>query len=128
MKLLGNVLGGIILVFRRTEGLKLAEIFSGDAVEASLKEAGSILTASYLASIGSMMKLSLIPSIPKIVDGPLRKTLDDIFNEISQRAEIGFCIETAFIESQINLNGYFLLVPQVNSLDVMLDSLGVIDK
>jgi chemotaxis protein CheC len=135
LKLLGNVLGGIVVVFNMENAVKLANIIerknSGCARaldemdQSSLKEAGAILSASYLSAIGRFTKLSLIPSTPKMEIGRLKEKLSLVFSEITKRAEVAFCIETAFIESSINLKGYFLLVPEVESLEIMLKNLGV---
>lgn len=140
LKLLGSVLGGIVLIFTLENAIKLSNIMGHTRDErmkddgrrtmdemdrSSVKEAGSILSAAYLSAIGRFVELSLIPSIPKIDSGKISETLSGIFSEITKRAEVAFCIETSFIESSINLKGSFLLVPEVESLDPILKNLGV---
>lgn len=128
LKLLGNVPGGIAVIFALPDAVKLSNIMGpapSELVPSSIKEAGSILSAAYLSAIGRFIKLSLIPAIPKLEAGKLEPVLAAIFSEITKRAEVAFCIETAFIESTVNLKGYFLLVPEVESLEVILRNLGV---
>lgn len=128
LKLLGNVLGGIALILTIADAVKLSNIMGGaydETDKSSIKEAGSILSASYLSAIGKFVKLSLIPSIPKIENGKAKEILSAVFSEIIKRADVAFCIETAFIESSINLKGFFLLIPEVESLEIILNNLGV---
>lgn len=141
LKLLGGLAGGIALIFTIADAVKLANIMGftpskvpslpRDGIErdendkSSIKEAGAILSSAYLSAIGKFVKLSLIPSIPKIATGKTKEILSIVFAEIIKRADAAFCIETAFIESSANLKGYFLLIPEVDSLEIILNNLGV---
>lgn len=135
MKLLGDVLGGILLILSRENALSLVNVLKNEPIDkavdlsemdiSSLKESGSILSASYLTAIGDMMEMSLLPSAPELSLGEAKNILDKIFNDLAKRMEVAFCIETEFIESNDKIKGYFLLIPEVKSLDLILQALGL---
>lgn len=135
LKVLGDVVGGIVLLLRHRDALSLADFlqkkasgttkYLSEVENSALKESGAILSSSYLMAIGGFMKMSLIPATPNMTIGETEITLNRIFGELSRRSEIAFCIETKFIESGHKINGHFLLIPEVKSLELMLKALGL---
>ena len=137
-KVLGDVVGGIVLVLCHRDALSLADFlqkktpgatkYLSEVENSALKESGAILSSSYLRAIGGFMKMSLIPVTPNLVIGETEITLNRIFSELSRRSEIAFCIETEFIESDHKINGHFLLIPEIKSLELILKALGLAEN
>jgi len=135
LKLLGDVLGGIILIMPMKNALALADIIKHEPLGTThmlseidmsgLKESGSILAISYLRAIGDMINKLLLPSTPELAVGEISEITDIILSNLSKRVEIAFCIETEFVESTNKIKGYFLLVPEVNSLQIIFKALGL---
>jgi len=138
MYIFGNIKGGILLALTKKDALFFADLLKGtghgttaflnEVDQSALKEAGSILAASYLKAIGDFLKLSLIPSVPVLMFGEIKEISDKVLSELTKRSEIAFCIETEFLESGSSVNGHFLLIPEIGSLEVILKALGVSDK
>lgn len=135
LKILGDVTGGIALLLPWQNALSLADFLQKKAQGASkflsetetscLKEIGTILSSSYLRAIGGFIQRSLIPATPALSTGEIETTLSRIFSELSRRSKIAFCVETEFIESGHKIKGHFLLIPEINSLGLILKALGV---
>jgi chemotaxis protein CheC len=135
LKVLGDVVGGIVLLLRHRDALSLTDFLQKKAAgttkylseieNSALKESGTILSSSYLRAIGGFIKMSLIPAAPNLTMGETEIILNSIFSELSRRSEIAFCIETEFIESNHKINGHFLLIPEINSLELILKALGL---
>jgi len=138
MYIFGNIKGGILLALAKKDALFFADLLKGgdhgatsflnEVDQSAMKEAGSILAASYLKAIGDFLKLSLVPSVPVLMFGSIKEISDKILSELTKRSEVAFCIETEFLESGSSVNGHFLLIPEIGSLEVILKALGVLDK
>lgn len=139
MNMLGEVMGGIMLVFKKDEALAFADIlkeysvisYDGSRCQSheldlsAWKELGGILTFSYLSAIGKMFNLSMIPSVPDLTEGKLNDVLVKVFEKFEKMFKAALCIETEFSESKKKINGYFLLIPDVKSLDKIFKALNV---
>lgn len=135
MRILGDVIGVIVLALRKEDAASFLNTLQNkgstldiqlkEFEQAALKEAGSILSAAYLKAIGNLLNFSLIPSTAKVISGKMNDILQEILKELARRVEIAFCIETEFVESASKINGHFLLIPEIKSLDSMFKALGI---
>ncbi|MCR5107867.1 MAG: chemotaxis protein CheC [Lachnospiraceae bacterium] len=90
----------------------------------ALKEIGNIITGSYLSSLSTLTNLKIFPSIPDIsidMAGAIMSVPAIEFGELGDRILL---IETAFSDD-LKLNGFFILVPDLDSYDKILSSLGM---
>ena len=132
LKMLGDAVGGFILIWSWQDALTLAAILKKEprrppelsAMDISaLKESGSILAAAYLRAIGDFIGFSIIPAVPELFHGEIAEALERTIGELSRRSELAFCLETEFIDSKNQLRGRFLLVPDVKGLQMILGKL-----
>lgn len=99
----------------------------GDFTEmeiSALKEIGNIITGSYLSSLSMLTNLKIISSVPAIsVDmaGAIMSVPAIEFGELGDKILL---IQTAFSDD-IQLDGYFILVPDLESYDKILTSIGM---
>lgn len=92
-------------------------------LEASaVKEAGNILAGAYMTALGEFMRITLLPSPPALSVGPARAVLADTAERVGHEGGYVFCVETEFMIDRAgdNLPGYFLLLPDAESLAAML--------
>ena len=91
----------------------------------ALKEIGNIITGSYLSAMSSLTNLTIIASVPYLCSGDMAASVLSIpaieFGKIGDKALL---IETQFGD-ELDINGYFLLIPELESYDVILKSLGL---
>ena len=139
LKVLGDLSGGLMLLLPLDDAAGLATILNGrhsgqNSKELgqddllALKQAGSILGASYLRAIGEFTKLSFIPSVPEVVSGQIREILRGVLSELAKRADIAFGIETEFIESGHRIQGQFLMLCEEKGLIALLQGLGLLKR
>lgn len=91
----------------------------------ALNEIGNILTSSYLSSLSSLTKLSIIPSIPHMAFDMAGAILSVPAIEFGKIGDKVLLIETEFTEGIDRVIGYFILMPDIDSFEKILLSLGV---
>lgn len=94
--------------------------------ESALREIGNILTGSYLSALSSLTNLTLVPSIPYLAIDMAGALISVPAIEFGKVGDSVLYIETDFVEGSSKVGGDFFLVPNVDSYDILLKSLGVI--
>lgn len=135
LRVLGDAQGAILLVFKRDGALALADVLLKqnigttkilmDLEQSALKESGSILSCTYLNALSDMMKLTLIPSVPKMAFDKVDTVMQAVFGRYLKDVNLIIGIETEFIEASTRIKGHFLFMPDVNAIDLLLKKLGV---
>lgn len=91
----------------------------------ALKEIGNIITGAYLSSLSSLMNLKIIASVPYMaidMAGAILSVPAIEFGKVGDRALL---IQTDFGGVEQNVFGYFILIPDMPSYDIILKSLGM---
>ena len=135
MELLGEVRGRIFLLFSPEHarvlsasllGKKADEIkFDDEMVQSTLKESANILSGSFLTALVEMTNINIMSSVPLLAMDMIGAVLDFIFIQIAQYTQEVFFIKTDMKVTDANLEGFFLLFPQDESLRKILSALGV---
>jgi chemotaxis protein CheC len=134
-KLEGEIEGSIMFVLDTDSAGRLIELLmpgiTNDGFNefcfSALQEIGNILAGSYIASLSSLSNLDIKISVPSLafdMAGAILSVPAIHFGLIGDKILI---IENEFIELKDNdsVNGYFILIPEVDSYDTLLKSLGV---
>lgn len=93
----------------------------------ALLEIGNIIAGSYLNSLSDLTRLTIYPTIPSIATDMAGAILSVPAIEFGVYGDKLLLIQTQFSD-EIELNGYFILVPDVDSYARMLASLGIISQ
>jgi chemotaxis protein CheC len=91
----------------------------------ALKEIGNIIASSYLSALAQMTNKTIVPSVPYIsVDmaGAILSVPAIIFGQYGDNALL---IEIKFGAEQL-IDGYFILMPDQESYNKILSSLGIV--
>lgn len=91
----------------------------------AINEIGNIIAGSYLASLASLTNLTINVSVPYMsVDmaGAILSVPAIEFGKVSDRALL---IQSQFGEDDDTINGYFILIPNMESYSTILKSLGM---
>lgn len=132
MHMLGDLSGRTLLVFPKPTVLRLAELMLRRPVGSSvafselessaIKETGNILSGAYMNALGDFLGMLLLPSPPTLVIDMSAAVLSSAAGEFAQDPDSVLCVESEFLlrESDLTLRGYFLLLPDPASLQVML--------
>lgn len=90
----------------------------------ALKEIGNIITGAYLNSLSTLTNLKITESVPDLCIDMAGAILSVPAIEFGSMGDKMLMIETAFTDD-VELNGYFILVPDLPSYDRLLSSLGM---
>ena len=135
MHMLGDLSGRTLLVFPRPTVMRLAELMLrrpvgsslalGELETSAIKEAGNILSGAYMNALSDFLGMLLLPSPPSLVIDMSAAVLTSAFGEFSPDPDAILCVESEFMltESNQTLRGFFLLLPDPASLQVMLRAL-----
>ena len=108
----------------------LRDLTSGDLKNKELensvlKEVGNIIAGAYLTALSTLLGITIEQSIPYLsidMAGAILSVPAIEFGKIGDKALI---IETRIWHEQMDINGYFILIPTVESYDIIISSLGV---
>ncbi|MDD6333796.1 MAG: chemotaxis protein CheC [Clostridia bacterium] len=90
----------------------------------ALKEIGNIVSGSYLTAISKLTTLKIISTIPEMTIDMIGALLSVPASEFGKYGDKLLLIQSQFGEMDF-VNGYFLMIPELESYDKLLDSLGV---
>lgn len=91
----------------------------------ALQEIGNIIAGAYLSSLSTLTNLTITSSVPYMaidMAGAILSVPAIEFGKISDKALL---IETEFGDSGEEVNGYFILIPTLESYSQILTSLGL---
>ena len=90
----------------------------------ALSEIGNIIIGAYLSAMSNLTNLKIASSVPYISIDMAGALLSVPAIEFGKLGDKVLLIETQFGELDL-VNGYFLMVPELESYDVILSSLGM---
>jgi chemotaxis protein CheC len=133
-RVMGHATGDILVVFPRDSAKVLMELLLGKPVSvdgdwsetaaSSLTEIANILTSAYLNALGTLLGVTLIPSIPSLAYDMAGAILDTALIAQSRVGDLALLIETEFFETDRAIRGHFFLLPDPESLKLILDRIG----
>jgi chemotaxis protein CheC len=135
MHMLGDLTGRTLLVFPKPTVMRLAELMLRRPVGSSvacreletsaIREAGNILSGAYMNALSDFLGMMLLPSPPTLVIDRSGSVLESAFGVPDGFTESILCVESEFMLTDRDqlLRGFFLLLPDSASLQVMLRAL-----
>ncbi len=90
----------------------------------ALKEIGNIIVASYLNSLSVLTNMTIMPSIPDLSIDMAGAILSVPAIEFGAIGDEILLIQTQFTDD-MNLDGYFILVPDLESYNKILTAIGM---
>lgn len=91
----------------------------------ALKEIVNILAGSYLNSLGIVTNQVFVPSVPALSVDMAGAILGQVLQSIGNVSDYALIIENVFSAEGEQINGYFFLIPEPETLDSLLKSIGV---
>ncbi len=137
MHMLGDLTGRTLLVFPQPTAIRLAErmlrrpqgssLGLGELEQSAIKEAGNILSGAYMNALSEFMGLMLLPSPPSLAVDMSAAVLTTAYLQFGTDKDFVFCVESEFFMQDLNerLRGFFLLLPDVASLQAILRAVRV---
>ncbi|MGF7185995.1 chemotaxis protein CheC [Desulfitispora alkaliphila] len=101
------------------------EVEFDEMSQSALMEIGNILAGSYLNSLASFTFMSFSPSVPALAQDMAGAIISAVVFDLGEIADHCIVIETKFFEGERDISGHFFLLPEPDSLELILNSLGV---
>ena len=138
MQMMGDLTGRTLLVFPHPTAVRLAQLMLrrptvpggpfGELEQSAIKEAGNILSGAYMNALSEFMGLMLLPSPPSLAIDMSTAVLNTAYLQFGTERDMVVAVETQFYlqgEGQ-ELRGFFLLLPDAASLQVILRAVKVL--
>lgn len=106
----------------KEDGVEEGAEFS-DMDMSALNEIGNIVSGSYLTAISKLTNLKMISTVPEMTIDMIGALLSVPASEFGKYGDKLLLIQSQFGELDF-VNGYFLMIPELNSYDKLLESLG----
>ncbi|GAU79851.1 chemotaxis protein CheC [Fusibacter sp. 3D3] len=133
-KIEGDITGSIMFVLDQSSAINLVDLLMPrDNAEfdeftiSALKEIGNILSGAYVSSLSGLTNLKIKISVPALAIDMAGAILSVPAIEFGQMGDNVLIIQNEFIETDAakKVDGYFFLIPDMESYEVLLGSLGV---
>lgn len=132
----GNINGMMMFMLdvdasKHLVNLLLGEAFGSDSGEFSemelsaLNEIGNIIAGAYLSSLSALTNLKIVSSIPYMAIDMAGAILSVPAIEFGKIGDKALLIESEFGDEIKAVNGYFILIPTIESYSAILSSLGL---
>lgn len=106
-------------------GMSLPDACWDEMSISALKEVGNIITGAYLNSLSTLTNLKIYPSVPELaidMSGAILSVPAIQFGIVGDKILL---IQSQFSD-EVEINGYFILMPDLESYDKLLRSLGIV--
>ena len=129
----GDITGSMMFILEQNAGKALVSKLMGtpmadgefNEIEISaMKEIGNIITGAYLNSLSQLTNLKMLPSVPDLNIDMLNAILSVPAIEFGIMGDQILLIQTRFTDD-VDLNGYFILLPDLESYTKILTALGL---
>ncbi|MDD5669054.1 MAG: chemotaxis protein CheC, partial [Candidatus Omnitrophica bacterium] len=110
LRVLGDLPGTMMFVFSQRDAFILSSLMTGkeinsgkiigDMERSALKEIGVILANAYLGGLASFVGMSLVPTVPELIEDMAGAMVDYILIELSSSTSFALLIESEFLEPQ----------------------------
>lgn len=129
----GDITGSIMFLVEKESARHLVNKLMGQELTtedfneielSAMKEIGNIITGAYLNSLSTLTGLKIFPSVPDLTIDMAGAILSVPAIEFGTLGDKILLIQTQFTDDY-ELNGYFILVPDIESYGKILGALGI---
>lgn len=134
-RLEGDLDGMIMFVTERAASVHLLDLLfqNTDRTEdhlsemdiSALNEIGNIIVGAYLSSMSGLTGLTINTTVPSMAIDMAGAILSVPAIEFGMLGDNALLIQSCFMDEQIKVNGYFILIPTMESYKKIMKSLGM---
>lgn len=132
-QLCGDLKGGVLVILSDDSAVRLVKHLTKETPDLSrltgiqasaLREIGNICLCWYLVAVSRMIDSDLIPAPPDSAVDLLGAVLDLPLAQAGVKVDKVIAVHTVFRSFEKAFDGYFLLLPEEQMLDVILEKMG----
>ncbi|MDD7403906.1 MAG: chemotaxis protein CheC [Butyribacter sp.] len=102
-----------------------AEALFDEMETSALQEIGNIISGAYLSAISTMTGLQISVSVPSLAFDMAGAILSVPAIEFGKLGDEALLIESQFKDMDVDISGYFILIPTLESYERIMKSLGL---
>ena len=131
----GDIEGSMLFMLGSEDAHRLVEQLLGMKPQAddtfsememsALMELGNIITGAYLSAISKMTNLTISPSVPYLSVDMAGAILSVPAIEFGKLGDQALLIESRFRDMDVDISGYFIMIPTLDSYDSIMRALGI---
>lgn len=131
----GEIDGMMMFVLEKQSAHHLVNILMGKSLNdfdnfsemdlSALNEIGNIIAGAYLSSLSSLTNLLITSSVPYMAIDMAGAILSVPAIEFGKLGDKALLIQSQFGEDETEVNGYFILIPTLDSYSKIMTSLGL---
>lgn len=131
----GDIDGIMMFMLEKSSAHHLVNILMGKSLDnfddftemdlSALSEIGNIIAGAYLSSLATLTNMLIISSVPYMAIDMAGAILSVPAIEFGKIGDKALLIETEFGDNHMAVNGYFILIPSLESYGAILTSLGL---
>ena len=135
LNLEGDINGSMLFVLESNDAKMMVQQLTGVGVpgetefteldQSALQEVGNIISGAYLSAISSMTNLTIAVSVPSLAFDMAGAILSVPAIEFGKMGDKALLIESQFKDLDVDISGYFILIPTMESYARILKSLGL---
>ena len=135
LSLEGDIEGSMLFMLGSEDAHRLVEQLLGMKPQAddtfsememsALMELGNIITGAYLSAISKMTNLTISPSVPYLSVDMAGAILSVPAIECGKLGDQALLIESRFRDMDVDISGYFIMIPTLDSYDSIMRALGI---
>lgn len=129
----GDITGSILFLVKKEIAIHLVKKLMGDMAgdelgemeSSAFKEIANIITGSYLNALSTLTNLTIYPSVPDLAIDMAGAILSVPAIEFGIMGDKILLIQSQ-ISDEIEIDGFFIMVPDVESYERILQALGIL--
>ncbi len=136
LKVMGEISGRFLLLIPEKTALRLLKTLipgceidnpmnMGELESSCMREVGNILAGAFLNALSVLTQTPMLNSLPSMTFDMAGSLIDSVVADMTAVSDQVLMIETSFIDCEEDLKIHIFLLPQPNSLDRLLQTLGV---
>jgi chemotaxis protein CheC len=135
VRLLGDLGGSMLFMAERSSALALVDLMRARPVgtsrsygadeEALVTHVASILMSAYLAAIGRLADLSLLPARASSALDMAGALMEAVTSAAALHADVALLLRTRFHDAETTVDAYLFFLPDPDALELLLGRLGV---
>ena len=135
LSLEGDIQGSMLFILESIAARLLVQQLMGckdDSTEqftemetSALQEIGNIISGAYLSAISSLTNMLITASVPSLAFDMAGAILSVPAIEFGKLGDKALLIESQFKDMDVDISGYFILIPTLDSYSKILKSLGL---
>ena len=135
LSLEGDIQGSMLFILESNAARLLVQQLMGckdDSTEqftemetSALQEIGNIISGAYLSAISSLTNMLITASVPSLAFDMAGAILSIPAIDFGKLGDKALLIESQFKDMDVDISGYFILIPTLDSYSKILKSLGL---